>query len=218
MIKNWSSILLTKNINATRSVSIAFGLMASITGIIYGLFEVLQGNNATAGFKISAIGQGYSMWEDPAYASYSFIDNYLYTGITAILFSVLVTIWVLFFIHKKYGSAVMLLLSFGQFFTGGGIAIDVAVLSAIIATQINRPLIWWSKIMPEKFQNIFICIWPWAFIIFILLSLANFILIVSGVNSSNAQQTILVIAGILFFPIIFTVLGGFSFDRQKLIQ
>lgn len=193
----------------------AFGLMASFTGIIYGVFEVIQGNIPTTDFKISAIGPAYSMWENTTYSSYTFINNYLYTGTAAILISILVTIWVLFFIHKKCGSVIMIVLSLAQFFTGGGIAIDVAILSAIIATQIDKPLLWWSKIMPERAQNVFICIWPWAFIIFILLSLVNFLLTIAGVNSSGCQQMITVIAGILFFPIIFTIAGGFSYDRQK---
>ena len=104
----------------------------------------------------------------------------------------------------------MVILSLGQFFTGGGIAIDVAILSAIMATQVGRPLKWWKKITAPKLRKILAAIWPWTFILFILLSALIFVLTIAGINSKACQQAILIIAGILFFPIIFSVLGAFS--------
>jgi len=101
----------TGNIRAMRWVSIAFGLMASVTGIMSGIYEILQGNYPTNAFKISSIDPVYSMWEESTYVAYTIIPNYLLTGIITLFVSILVTIWVLFFIHKKYGSIVMVLLS-----------------------------------------------------------------------------------------------------------
>jgi len=204
----------SKTLNATRAVAIALGLMAAITGMISGCFEILQGN-LPAEFKISVIGPGYSMWEDSTYAAYTFIRNYLITGITTLLISCLVAIWVIFFLHKKYGSLVMVILSLGQFFTGGGIAIDVAILSAILATQINRSLSWWKRITPQWMRHFLAISWPWAFALFILLSIAIFSLTIMGVNSPDFQQLIIIIAGILFFPILFSVFGGFSYDLKR---
>ena len=203
-----------RSINATRAVSIALGLMAAFTGMVSGCFEILQGN-LPADFKISVIGPDFSMWEDPAYSAYTIIPNFLFTGIITLLISCLVAVWVVFFIRKKYGSLVMLVLSLAQFFTGGGIAIDVAIVSAIMATQISRPLSWWQKIAPVWMKNVLTLLWPWAFTLFILLSVAIFVLTIAGVNSPACQQVILVVAGILFFPILFSVFGAFSRDLNR---
>jgi hypothetical protein len=203
----------TNSLNATRSIAIALGLMASFTGMISGIFEILQGN-VPAEFKFSVVGPEFSMWEDSTYSAYTIIPNFLITGIITFLISFLVAVWVIFFLHKRYGSLIMVFLSLGQFFTGGGIAIDVAILSAIMATQINRPLNWWKKITPVWMRNILSIFWPWAFALFILLSLAIFTLTILGVNSPGCQQAIVIIAGILFFPILFSVFGSFSRDLQ----
>jgi len=205
----------TNKIRAIRWVTIAFGLMASITGIMSGIFKILQRNYPTYAFKISSIDPVYSMWKESTYAAYTIIPNYLITGIVTLVISILVTIWVLFFIHKKYGSIVMVLLSLLQFFSGGGVAIDVAILSAIMSTQINRSHLWWSKFLSEKIHRFFAKLWPWAFAVFILLALANFILAITGVNSPEAQQAIVTIAGLLFLPILLSVFCGFSYDLQR---
>ena len=51
-----------KNINATRTVVVAFAMLCGVTGLIAGYFEILQGNVAPDGLIISTIGPEYSMW------------------------------------------------------------------------------------------------------------------------------------------------------------
>jgi len=204
-----------KELSATRSVAIAFGLLASTTGILYGLFEIAQGNVPVENFRISAIGPEYSMWANSTYASYTLIPNFLFTGITTLITSSLVSIWVVFFIHRKYGSMIMVLLSLIQFLTGGGIAVDVAILSAIIATQVNKPLLWWKKITSAKLRQASARLWPWVFILFLVLAIGMLVLTVLGLNRAAFHQIITYLAAALFFPVIFSVLCGFSFDLMK---
>ena len=47
-----------------RLVVAAFGILCGLTGIIAGIFEVLQGNIPTNGFEISTIGSSYLMVDD----------------------------------------------------------------------------------------------------------------------------------------------------------
>ena len=59
-VKPKNSKIILENINATRIVTSAFGVLCGLTGIISGYFEVLQGNVAPSSFKISIIGPTYS--------------------------------------------------------------------------------------------------------------------------------------------------------------
>ncbi|MFQ6126944.1 MAG: hypothetical protein ACE5R6_20390 [Candidatus Heimdallarchaeota archaeon] len=54
-IKPQTSQLKWQNINATRIVASAFGVLCGLTGILAGTFGSLQGNVAPSGFIISTI-------------------------------------------------------------------------------------------------------------------------------------------------------------------
>ena len=55
------------NIDAIRIVVIAFGLLCGFTGVIAGVFEMLQGNKAIDSFRISTVGEAYTMWQHNTY-------------------------------------------------------------------------------------------------------------------------------------------------------
>lgn len=46
------------NLNATRLVASAVGVLAGVLGVEHGLFEMLQGNVAAGGLMVDAIGPG----------------------------------------------------------------------------------------------------------------------------------------------------------------
>ena len=71
----------------------SFGILCGLTGIIAGVFEVLQGNVPTEGYVISTIGSEYTMYNDFTYYAVTIIPNFLVTGILAIFTSSLVTVW-----------------------------------------------------------------------------------------------------------------------------
>lgn len=138
---------LWKNVNTTRIVVIAFGMLCGLTGIIAGYFEILQGNVAPDGLIISVIGPEYSMWTTysiydlmETYSAITIIPNFILTGISAIIVSCLVIIWAVVFIHKKHGVIIFLLLSIIQLLVGGAFVMDLAIITGITATRINKPL------------------------------------------------------------------------------
>lgn len=63
-----------RNINATRTVVAAFGILCGLTEMIAGYFEVLQGNVTPNGLIISTIGPSYSMWT--AYSIFDLMETY----------------------------------------------------------------------------------------------------------------------------------------------
>lgn len=169
---------LWKNVNTTRIVVIAFGMLCGLTGIIAGYFEILQGNVAPDGLIISVIGPEYSMWTTysiydlmETYSAITIIPNFILTGISAIIVSCLVIIWAVVFIHKKHGVIIFLLLSIIQLLVGGAFVMDLAIITGITATRINKPLTWWRSHLSDKMKRSFAMIWPWSLIFYTILSI-----------------------------------------------
>lgn len=136
-------------ISATRIVVSTLGILVGLAGIEHGFFELLQGNVATNDVMINAIGPAQRFWEYGTERALTIIPNFLATGILAIIFGLLVTIWAGAFIDRKYGARVLMLLSIMLWLVGGGFApIFMSILASVTATQINKPLKWWRAHLP----------------------------------------------------------------------
>jgi len=81
-----------QNLSGLRIVVAAFGILSGLTGMIAGIFEILQGNVAPSSFEISSIGSTYSMADDFTYHATTLIPNFLVTGILAFIVSFTVMI------------------------------------------------------------------------------------------------------------------------------
>lgn len=211
-----------QNINATRMVVSAFGILCGLTGIIAGYFETLQGNVAPNGFIISTIGPTYSMWDTygigdlwDTYSAITIIPNFFLTGIVAILVSFLVIIWSIGFVHKKYGAMIFLLLSIIQFLVGGSFVLDLALVAAIVATRINKPLTWWRSRLSVNVRNVLAKLWPWAFITYVFLSIIMLGITIFGVNDASLLDLLGVHAAAMFIPLLLMIFGGFAYDIQR---
>ena len=100
-----------ENISATRAVASTFGVLVGLAGIEHGFFEMLQGNVTPNDIMIDAIGPAQRFWEYATEPALTIIPNFLITGILAMIFGLLVTIWAYAFIDKKYGARILFLLS-----------------------------------------------------------------------------------------------------------
>src|SRR5271157_895297 len=141
-------------INSTRLFVIFMGIHAGLTGFVHGLCETFQGNTPTGGNVIASFGV------------FTLIQNYLLTGIAAMLVALILAIWTIGFIHKKNGPIVFLILAILLFLVGGGVAIvffTPFVFGA--ATRIDKPLAWWKKTLPETLRKRLASAWPAIFII-----------------------------------------------------
>lgn len=157
------------NNNAIRIVASTFGILVGLAGIEHGLFEMLQGNVAPSEIMIDAIGPGQRIWEYATEPALTIIPNFFITGILAMIFGLLVTIWAGVFIDRKYGARILLLLSIILWLVGGGFApIFMSILASVTATRINKPLKWWEAHIPINLRGSIAKIWPWSIIIFVL--------------------------------------------------
>jgi hypothetical protein len=211
-----------KNMKATRIVVIAFAMLCGFTGIIAGYFEIIQGNAAPDGLIISTIGPEHSMWTTYSiydlmepYSALTIIPNFLLTGIAAIIVSCIVVIWAVGFIHKKYGIIIFLFLSILQFLFGGAFVMDMAIITAITATRINKPLLWWRSHFSNNLKRLLSLVWPWALIFYIVMSSILLGITIFGLYNVELLDYLDIAATVMFILIILMITGGFAYDIQR---
>jgi len=159
-----------KSLNgATRVVASTFGVLVGLAAVEHGIFELLQGNVATSDLMIYAIGPAQRFWEHGVEPALTVVPNFFVTGILAIAFGILVTIWAGWFIDRKYGSWLLLLLSLIVWLVGGGFApIFMSILAFATATRINKPLTWWRVHLRVNVQSFLAKLWRWSIISFVV--------------------------------------------------
>jgi len=211
-----------QNINATRIVVAAFAILCGFTGIAAGFFEILQGNVAPDGLVISTIGPEYSMWKTyglselmETYSALTIIPNFLVTGILAVIVGCVVIIWGVGFVHRKHGVIIFLLLSIIQFLVGGSFVMDLALITTITATRINKPLTWWRTHLSSGVKDLLAKLWFWSLIAYIILSFTMLGITIFGVNDGSLQELLDILAALMFAPLILMIIGGFAYDIQR---
>ncbi len=209
-------------IRATRTITAVMGIILAISGFNHGFFEALQGNAPTSGRIIQAIGEANRMWIHGTEEAFTFIPNFLVTGILAMMTSIFIMIWSIYFIQKKYGPIVFLGLFIILFLVGGGIAQVVFFLPTwAYATRINKPLTWWSKILSKHFRVAIAEIWKYllpitSVLFFIALEIAIFGLF-PGIKK---PETLLYLSwsclAVSFIMLHVTYISGFAYDIERL--
>ena len=210
-----------KDINATRFTVTTLAFILGITGMIHGFFEILQGDKQTEGILIQAIGPEYQHWLYGGEEAFTLIPNYLYTGLVAVITGFAVIIWTLFFIHKKHGSLVFLVLNFVSFFSGGGIfQIVTFTMTWIFSTRINGSLKWWedriSNNVIDKMSKYWFIINVMAIIPYLTVQVIGIYGYVPGISDPeiiiNIVLMLLIISLSLF---ILAFICGFSYEIHK---
>lgn len=203
---------------ATRITVAVLGTIFGISGMNHGFFEVLQGNVPTGGLFISAIGEAQKMWPHGNELAFTLIPNFLVTGIAAMIVGLAIITWSLGFVHKKKGPVVFILLFILLLMVGGGIAqILFFPWIWLISTRINKPLVWWRKILPVKIQKPLGKLWPWSLMISSVLLVFVLEIGVTGfvpaVNDPDVVLSIMLFClglEVLILPL--TFISGFAYD------
>ena len=154
--------------NATKTVSKWFGITAGIAGIEHGYFELLQGNTRPDSLMIFSIGSPCvpeEVWNacEPAM---TIIPNFLVTGILAVIISLLILIWSVAFVQRKYGGLILILLSVVLLLFGGGFFPPlIGIIGGVAGTKINQPV---TGKQPKKITRFTAKLWPWPLVIFLV--------------------------------------------------
>ncbi|NIO63962.1 MAG: hypothetical protein GTO35_15770, partial [Gammaproteobacteria bacterium] len=211
-----------RDINATRVVVAVFGIVIGISGMNHGVYEILQGNTPTDSLIIMAIGEGQRMWEHGGEAAFTIIPNFLITGILAVTTGIMVIVWSVFFIQKKYGRWILLLLFILLFLFGGGIAqLLFFALILPVATRIDKPLNWWRKVLKPSVRRGLARLWIWVLIPGFLLGMLALVVadtgFMPGVSDPDLILTInLSMVGAMLVLFLFASVAGFAHDIERL--
>lgn len=152
---------MNKRIQITSS---AIGVLLGTAGILnHGLFEVLQGNIATNGFYIEAIGENHRYWLYGTEGAFTLIPNFLISGICAILVGLAIVIWSIKYLATKNGTTVFLALMILLTLVGGGIGhIILFIPTWAFATRMNKSLDWWQEKLSLGLRKSLAKIWIYA--------------------------------------------------------
>jgi hypothetical protein len=211
-----------KNISAIRTVASTFGVLVGLAGIEHGIFEILQGNVKPDSLMIDAIGPAQRFWEYGSETALTIIPNMLLSGILAVIFGIAVTIWAAYYVDKKYGARVLMLLSIILWLVGGGFApVLMAVFAFLAASRIDRPLNWWRASLPDFLRGLLAKLWPWSIVIYVLsfvigVEIAIFgypLLWVFSAEVTYSIQWSLAYIMVVFWPL--SILTAIAYDIQK---
>src|SRR4030066_2251509 len=211
------------SISATRVVASTLGAIVGLAGMEHGFFEMLQGNATTSGLVIDAIGPAQKLWSGATEPALTIIQNFLVSGIAAIIVGLLVTIWAVAFVQRKYGAFILLLFSIVLFLVGGGSPpIFLGVVASAVATRINKPLKWWHAHLSLNARGFLAKLWPWSIIAFVFLFWFSVAIAITGwpltffdSNGTNAYLILSLLGYVSDVIMLLVVVAGFAYDIQR---
>jgi hypothetical protein len=210
-----------KNKSATHIVAATMGVLVGLAGVEHGFFEILQGNLRPNGILIQAIGPAQRYWEHGTETALTVLPSYLMSGILSILLGVLVILWSILFIDRRHGAGVLLLLCILLFLTGGGFApIFMAVLASLAATQIGKPMKFWSR-LPEGLLRLLARIWLVSLIALVILFLISVEIAIFGwpltvlLDDTSSLRMLYDLSYGMIGLMLLSIISGFAFDIQQ---
>lgn len=197
----------------TRTTTSIFGLLLAIAGFEHGFFEALQGNTATSGLIIQAIGKDMQWWKYGSEEAFTIIPNFLITGILAMLTSVVIMAWSIFLIHQKRAVTIFLILFIILTVVGGGMGFTPFYLVVwAYARKVHSPLAWWRKRLTPKASLWLSRLWPYTLAITVVSLLIAIELAVFGYlpGVTNPELLLGVTWSLLLVAMIFINLTYFA--------
>ncbi len=198
----------------------------------HGIFEILQGNTRPTsaplglqmdalgfGYVIDAIGPAHEFWPGASEPAFTLIPNFLITGILALITGLIVIIWSILFIERKFGARIFFSLCIMLFLVGGGSPpVTNGIIASLLATRINKPLNWWVSHLSEKVVRNLAYFWPLSIICVVILSLFGVELAIFGLpliwflNYDQMMIFLLAIGNFTTLFILATVITAFAYD------
>jgi hypothetical protein len=213
--------MMKRNFQAIRITASTVGVLAGLVGLEHGFFETLQGNVAPGSININAIGAANRFWPGGGEPAMTLVPNFLATGLLAMLISLLMIVWAVGFLHKKFGNGMLILLAVTQLLVGGGFAPPfLAILTALAASCLNKSLGRCQTRVPTQITYVLAKFWPWLFATFLLSYCMATELAIFGFffGADNRKDVLYTFAGLI--PVLFalTMITGWAHDIQRLAK
>jgi hypothetical protein len=164
----------------------------------HGIFEVLHKSGQPASWMFASMGSPcdpVKAWNacEPAI---SIIPSYVIMGIVTILLGTMLAVWSGFFVQRKAGGWITLLLSVLLFFSGGGFFPPViGLFSGFIGNAINKPI---KDRQVNGFTRFVSRLWPWPLVYFPVWGFGQFVI---GALFNDFLK-----ANMMFFTLLFMVM------------
>ena len=203
---------------AAKAIAVVSGILCGIAGMEHGFFEMLQGNTAPADFRIDAIGPAVKFWEHGSEPAYTLIPNFLITGIAAMCVGLMLAIWSIFFLEKKPGLIVFLLLGIVLFMVGGGVApFFIVVMNLFVIWRIGKPFPAKKGLVSENARHISPVFWIGSLIVFSISYFFALELAVFGWFFGMENPVIILYGFAVAIPVFFvlTAATGLIYDSRK---
>lgn len=209
---------------ATRTIASTIGVVFGIGGFGHGFFESLQGNTPTGALVVPAIGEAQRFWEHGNEFAFTLIPNFLVSGITTMIVSLIIIFWSIKNLDQKRGPLVFLLLYCLLFLVGGGIGqVIFFTITYAFATRITKPLTGWRKIIPPRTRPVLAKLWRPLLIlnaVLILFTLQIAIFgFVPGLSDPDRIMTVMLLTlGGGLISMLAAFICGFADDIKNQIQ
>jgi hypothetical protein len=175
------------------------------------------------GLVIDAIGPAQKLWVGATEPALTVAPSFLMSGILAIIVGILVTVWAVAFVHRKFGAVALLLLSIVLFLVGGGSPpLFLGVVASAVATRINKPLKWWNSHLSVNARGALAKLWPWSIIVFaflfwffVALAITGWPLTIFDASGTNSYAFLSVLGYVSDVIMILAVVAGFAFDVHR---
>jgi len=204
--------------SATKVTVATFGALMGLAGVEHGIGEILQGNVAPPGLI-------FPSWPDAAFFRHvagepamTLLPNLLVTGILTVSFSLAFLVWAIFFVQRKHGGLVLMLLAVPMLLLGGGLFPPVlGALIGILGTAIDAPLSWWRTHVPAGLWHALGKLWRGAFIVCVIAWLLlspglNLLVYFFGMDDVTLTSAIVSLA---LGSLLLTGLSGFALDLDR---
>ena len=184
----------------------AFGAIAGLANMAYGFAEASQGHARPVAVFFTLNGQ-------PAL---TVIPDMLLTGLIGMALSLVYAAWALFFVQRRRGGLVMILLACAQIPFGAGLVrISQAIIFGLIGTGIGRPLKIWGILLPESTRPFLSRLWPVSFLLCAILYVIHVLTgIIPELSANESLHSALVIIGGYGNLVMFLVVIATGFARE----
>jgi hypothetical protein len=93
------------------------------------------------------------------------MSSFLVSGILALSIGVAVIAWSVFFVQRRHGGLVLILLSLALLPVGGGfVPVWTGVLAGLAGTRIGSDLAWWHRVVRRRPLRMVAALWPWPLV------------------------------------------------------
>lgn len=195
---------------AARITAAGLGIYAGLLGLIHGICEILQGDVAFIGVMIHAIGapcQPDQVWH-ACLPAMTLLPSLPMAGFVTAGICLAMIIWAAFLVQKRFGGAVLILLSVLMLLSGGGFVAPFAgVMAGVAGTQVRR-----GKPGGGGWRSL-AALWPWPLLLLMIWLPGGWLLGYFFNHTMMNAGTVLFVVFDVLLPVL-AVLVGVAQDRS----